>query len=165
MNVFPEATSSSSGMPRGRSLYGDLPDQLTRPESFASQVRDILALRSSFGLDVATQVDIPDVAHPGMLVLVHRLDEGDATLEEPTIQVTVLNFTGEAIDGTVRSPAFIARRTVSDATTGESIGHVDDLQSFSVTLPPYGGLFLLLDAPVPVPDPVDEEFTAAEPVA
>ncbi|RFA19839.1 maltose alpha-D-glucosyltransferase [Subtercola boreus] len=145
MNVFPDATSSSSGMPRGRSLYGSLPEQLVAESSFALSVKQILDLRSSFGLDIASQVDIPDVAHPGMLVMVHRLDEGDTTIEDPRMQITVLNFTGEAVDGTVRSPALVARRSVVDATTREEIGRVDDLQSFSVSLPPYGGLFLVIE--------------------
>ncbi|PPF88279.1 maltose alpha-D-glucosyltransferase [Subtercola sp. Z020] len=148
MNVFPEATASSSGMPRGRSLYGSLPEQLTSPGSFALSVRQILDLRSSYGLDIASQVDIPSVAHPGMLVMVHRLDEGDPTMEDPRLQITVLNFTGEEIEGTVRSDALIARRSVVDATTREEIGRVDDLQSFSVSLPPYGGLFLIIEPEV-----------------
>ncbi|TIH39060.1 maltose alpha-D-glucosyltransferase [Subtercola vilae] len=148
MNVFPAATASSSGMPRGRSLYGSLPEQLADDNSFASSVKKILALRSASALDIGSQVDIPNVAHPGMLVMVHRLDEGDATLIDPPLQVTVLNFSGEHIEGTVRSPALASRRTVTDATTGDEIGRVDDLQSFAVSLPPYGGLFLLIGAEI-----------------
>ncbi len=143
MDVDPEATVSSSGMPRGRSLYGSLPHQLESEDSFASQVSKILTMRSTLGIDVGTQLDIPDVAHPGMLVMVHRLDEGDATLEDARIQVTVLNFTGDTIEGTVRSSALTPRRVVYDAQTGDEIGRVDDLQSFSVRLEPFAGLCLL----------------------
>jgi hypothetical protein len=64
-------------------------------------------------------------------------------MEDARIQVTVLNFTGETIEGTVRSEALTPRRTVYDATTGEEIGRVDDLQSFTVRLAPYAGLCLL----------------------
>lgn len=144
MDVDPDATVSSSGMPRGRSLYGSLPQQLVTEDSFASRVSRILSIRSSLGIDVGTQLDIPDVAHPGMLVMVHRLDGGDSTLENAQVQVTVLNFTGETIEGTVRSSALIARRTVTDAETGDEVGRVDDLESFSVRLAPYAGLFLLI---------------------
>ncbi|WP_411720796.1 maltose alpha-D-glucosyltransferase [Mycetocola sp.] len=143
MDVDTDAVVSSSGMPRGRSLYGSLPDQLGREDSFASQVSRVLSIRSTLGIDVGTQLDIPDVAHQGMLVMVHRLDEGDASMEDARIQVTVLNFTGETIEGTVRSEALTPRRTVYDATTGEEIGRVDDLQSFTVRLEPYAGLCLL----------------------
>jgi trehalose synthase len=147
MDVAPEATTSAAGMPRGRSLYGSLPEQLASEHSFANGLRAVLATRAQYDIAAATQIDIPDVAHPGMLVLVHRLDGGDATREDAPIQVTVLNFTGETIEGTVRSSAFTPRLAVSDVSTGGEIGWVDDLQSFGVWLGPYGGLFLVLTPP------------------
>jgi len=150
MDVDPNATSSSSGMPRGRSLYGSLPDQLGSADSFASQLAAVLKTRADFAIDIATQVDIPDVAHPSMLVMVHRLDGGDEQNEEAQLQVTVLNFGNETIEGTVRSTALLPRSTVVDATTGEDVGRVDDLQSFSVHLPPYAGLFLTVSPDEPV---------------
>jgi hypothetical protein len=131
-------------MPLGRSLYGSLPDQLASDKSFVSGLRSVLDTRRRHDIAVATQVDVPDVAHPGMLVLVHRLDGGDASRVDAPVQVTVLNFTGETIEGTVHSTHFIPRHCVVDATTGGEIGWVDDLQSFGVWLGPYGGLFLVL---------------------
>jgi hypothetical protein len=132
-------------MPRGRSLFGSLPAQLRRPDSFASRLKGILRVRAEYCIDVATQIDVPDVAHPGMLVMVHRLDEGDRTREDAREQVTVLNFSDEAIEGTVRSDVLTPRRAVIDVETGDEIGRVDDLNSFSVSLAPYAGLFLVLD--------------------
>ncbi|WP_422631934.1 maltose alpha-D-glucosyltransferase [Pseudokineococcus basanitobsidens] len=144
LDVDPGATTSASGMPRARSLYGSLPSQLEQPDSFATRLRDVLALRAQHHLATATQVDVPDVAHPGMLVLVHRLDGGDASLHAATLQVTVLNFTGERVEGTVRSDTFSPRAAVLDARDGGEVGWVDDLRSFSVWLSPYSGLFLVL---------------------
>ena len=144
LDVAPEATTSSSGMPRGRSLYGSLPDQLEREDSFASGLRGVLAIRAEHDVAVASQVDVPDVAHPAMLVLVHRLDGGDPTLEDARLQVTVLNFSGEPIAGTVRSDTFAPGMAVVDAATGGEIGFVDNLQSFAIWLGPYGGMFLVL---------------------
>lgn len=141
------ASASSSGMPRGRSLYGSITQQLTDANSFASRLKRILRLRSKFGLDVATQVDIPDVAHPGMLVMVHRLDGGDATLADAPMQVTVLNFSSEPIESTVRSFSLEAKSTVTDAASRKVLGVVDDLGSFAVRLPAYGQLFLIVRAP------------------
>jgi trehalose synthase len=141
----PGASVSSSGMPRGRSLFGSLPAQLRRPDSFASRLKGILRVREEYCIDVATQIDVPDVAHPGMLVMVHRLDEGDRTREDAHEQVTVLNFSDETIEGTVRSDVLTPRRAVIDVETGDEIGRVDDLNSFSVSLAPYAGLFLVLD--------------------
>ena len=45
MDYQPEAVESSSGMPRGRSLYGSLPEQLKNRTSFVSRLREILAVR------------------------------------------------------------------------------------------------------------------------
>ena len=143
LDVDPSATRSAAGMPRGRSLYGSLPDQLDDPTSFASRLAGILDLRREQGIATSTQVDIPEVAHAGMLVLVHRIDNGDPTADAP-VQVTVLNFSAEPIEGSVRSEHLVAQSEVVDAATGETIGRVDDLQSFSVSLPAYGAMFLVL---------------------
>ena len=144
LDVDPAATRSAAGMPRGRALYGPLPAQLDDPASFASRLAGILDLRREHGIATATQVDIPEVAHAGMLVLVHRLDNGDAEANAP-MQVTVLNFSAEAVEGTVRSEHLVPQSEVTNAATGETVGRVDDLQSFSVSLPAYGAMFLVLE--------------------
>ena len=144
LDVDPTATRSAAGMPRGRALYGPLPAQLDDPASFASRLAGILDLRREHGIATATQVDIPEVAHAGMLVLVHRLDNGDAEANAP-MQVTVLNFSAEAVEGTVRSEHLVPQSEVTNAATGETVGRVDDLQSFSVSLPAYGAMFLVLE--------------------
>jgi trehalose synthase len=144
MDLNPAASASGSGVPRGRSLYGSLPDQLDSVDSFASGLRTILRVREAYGVATGTQLDVPDVAHPGMLVLIHRLDEGDSSFEDAPIQITVLNFTDTEIDGTVRSPALPARRMVTDVLTGQDLGRVDDLQSFLVRLGPYESVFLVV---------------------
>ncbi|GAA1977077.1 maltose alpha-D-glucosyltransferase [Microbacterium pumilum] len=148
IDADPLAQRSLSGMPRGRSLYGSLPSQFESPDSFAAQLTDVISVRRDHGVAVATQIDVPDVAHGAMLVLVHRLDEGSGD-DAATIQLTVLNFSAESVDGTVHSAALPPQRDVVDAATGETIAHVDDLQSFIVHLEPYGGLFLLLREPEP----------------
>lgn len=149
LDVAPAATRSAAGMPRGRALYGPLPAQLADPESFASRLAGILDIRRRHGIATASQVDIPEVAHAGMLVLVHRLDEGDPQAEAP-MQATVLNFSAEPTEGTVRSEQLVPGSEVVDAATGEALGRVDDLQSFAVSLPAYGALFLVLTPPEPV---------------
>lgn len=151
LDVDPQATRSAAGMPRGRSLYGSLPTQFTDEESFASRLSQIIDLRRRHGIATATQVDVPEVAHHGMLVLVHRLDDGAHDPDAP-LQVTVLNFAGEPVEGTVRSKQLARRSEVRDAATGEVIGHVDDLQSFTVSLPAYGAVFLLLEPGEPDED-------------
>lgn len=164
LDVAPEASRSAAGMPRARSLYGSLPAQLARRDSFAAGLRALLETRRAHGIAVASQVDVPQVAHQSMLVMVHRLDGGDARLEDAPLQITVLNFSGETIEGTVRSKQLPPRSGVVDAESGETIARVDDLQSFAIELPPYGGLFLLLEAPEPLPEEEPRPVTRAMPV-
>lgn len=139
----PEADFSASGMPRARSLYGSLPEQIATPDSFVHQLRAMLATRERFGIATATQVDIPDVAHPGMLVLVHELEELDEA-GLPVIQISALNFRDEAIDGTIRSDSLVPRATVIDVSDDSEIGTVDNLFSFPISIPAYGARFLIL---------------------
>nr|WP_233265616.1 maltose alpha-D-glucosyltransferase [Leifsonia sp. AG29] len=143
LGVAPDAERSASGMPRARSLYGILPDQLRDPESFASRLRRLLELRSRYGIASGRQIDVPDVAHPGMLVLVHELDELDDQ-GLPTVQLTVLNMTGAEVDGTVRSEALPLGATVIDADDDSEFATVDNLASFPLRIGPYGARFLVL---------------------
>ncbi|HET6918102.1 MAG TPA: maltose alpha-D-glucosyltransferase [Jiangellaceae bacterium] len=138
MGYAPTAAASSSGMSRGRSLYGDLPTQLADPGSFASRLGRILAVRDSCGIATAEQLDVPTVAHKSMLVMVHRLGG------EGRLQATVLNFSAESVTGTVRSEWFPAGATVTDMFTDRRIADVDDLNSFSVSLAGHAGLPLLV---------------------
>lgn len=147
MGVNPAATKSPAGMPRGRSLYGSIPDQLADETSFLRQLQAILRVRSHYGIATSRQIDVPEVAHRGMLVLVHELaDEG-------RYQLTVLNFANEEVTGSVRSEKLPPGSTVSDMFTGKSIATVDDLHSFAVEMPPHHGMSLLVEAPAEGPEP------------
>ena len=137
MHVAPLARESSAGMPRGRSLYGTIPEQLDDPDSFISGLHNILAIRKRFGIATARQVDVPDVSHPGLLVLVHELADG-------TLQTTVLNFSQEAVAGSVRSEAFPPGAVVVDTGTDEQVGDVDNLHAFGIALNGLQGMSLLI---------------------
>jgi trehalose synthase len=141
MDLNPSATQSMAGMPRGRSLYGSIPEQLADDTSFLRQLQAILRVRSHYGIATSRQVDIPEVSHRGMLVLVHEL------AEEGQYQLTVLNFANEDIAGTVRSEQLPPGSQVSDMFSGNHVGAVDDLHSFAVELPPHHGMSLLVEAP------------------
>ena len=141
MGVNPSATRSGAGMPRGRSLYGSIPEQLADEASFLRQLQAILRVRSYYGIATSRQVDIPEVSHRGMLVLVHQLDE------DGQYQLTVLNFANEEIAGTVRSEKLPPGATVADMFTGEHLATVDDLHSFAVEMPAHHGMSLLVKDP------------------
>lgn len=142
MGFNPEAEESTSGMPKAQSLYGTLAEQLEDESSFARQLARILAVREEHGIASSALVDVPDVSHRGMLVMVHLLESGRQ-------EVTVLNFSGQEVAGTVRSEMLEPESTVTDAFTGDPVGTVDDLFSFHLQLGPHEGTALLVDAPVP----------------
>ena len=141
MGVNPRATRSAAGMPRGTSLYGSLPEQLDDETSFARQLQAILAVRDRYGIAVSRQIDVPDVAHRGMLVLVHQLADPDQ------LALTVLNFANEAVSGTVRSEHLVPGSEVLDMFADDPIATVDDLSSLHVELHPHGGMALLVRRP------------------
>ncbi|MEK8073347.1 maltose alpha-D-glucosyltransferase [Rhodococcoides navarretei] len=137
MGYFPEAVRSESGIPRGRSLYGSLPEQLADPHSFARQLARIIELRNKFGIATAQQIDIPTVSHKGLLVMVHELSQG-------TIQATVLNFSSEEISATIQSKHLVPGTCAIDVFDDNEIATVDELNSFPMTLQPYEGVAVVL---------------------
>ncbi len=150
MGAAPTATRSASGMPRGRSLYGTIPDQLADETSFLRQLQAILAVRTRYGIAVAEQVDVPAVAHHGMLVLVHRLAPGpapDGGDGAGRLHLSVLNFAAEHVTATVRSEHLVPGAVVTDMFNDQRVGVVDDLRGFAVELEPHQGHALLVTLP------------------
>ncbi|MCU1572936.1 MAG: trehalose synthase [Micrococcaceae bacterium] len=139
MGSNPSATTSASGMPKAVNLYGTLPDQLQDPTSFATRLSRVLAVRQASGLAKGVLLDVPDVSHPALLVMVHQLPSGQ-------LEITVLNFSGQALSGTVRSTHLEYGATITDAFTGDEVGAVDDLHSFQVNIDGYDGTALLVGA-------------------
>jgi len=128
MGFDPDVATSSSGLPRGRALYGTLPEQLEDETSFASRLADVLHVRADNGIATGEQLDVPSVDHPGVLVMVHTL-EGT-----PDRQMTVLNFGRDDVVTTVTSASLFEGARVIDMTTGETVGRVDAARSVQVPL-------------------------------
>ena len=87
----PGVTKSSSDLPRAQALYGPLPEQLKRPDSFASELRKMLRVRAQYRINESEQVELPAVQARGLVVMVHRLPDGAGT------QVTAVNFGRTAV--------------------------------------------------------------------
>jgi trehalose synthase len=98
VNLNPDAATSQAGLPRAETLYGPIDEQLQRPDSFASQLQRLLAVRQAYGIYASQQTMIPDVVSPGLLVMVHELPDARGT------QVTALNFGAEPIEETIVLP-------------------------------------------------------------
>jgi trehalose synthase len=128
---------ASHALPLARSLYGPLPQQLRDPTSFASRLRRILAIRQRYGIATSRQVDVPEVPHRALLVMVHELDAG-------TRQVTALNFGPAPVSGTVRSDHLPAGAVITSVPDGEVLASVDDLHGFGLELSPYAGACLIV---------------------
>jgi trehalose synthase len=137
MDYRPETTESPSKIPRGRSLYGSLPQQLQEPDSFAARLRHILELRSRCGIATAVQLDVPAVPDKAMLVMIHELNTGQ-------VQMTVLNFAARPISGRITSQHLPASSTVIDMSTGATVANIDAQHTVAVTLAPHEGRSLRL---------------------
>jgi len=135
MGFSPGNARSTAGIPRGRALYGPLNEQLTREDSFASRLAEIIRVRTKFDIATARQVAVPEVPARSMLVMIHQLASG-------TLQVTALNFGPEPVAGSVRSDVLPPGAVVTDMSGGEQIGDVDNLGAFGIALGAYQGMAL-----------------------
>ena len=137
MDHQPAVEHSSSGMPRGRSLYGSLTSQLGDDTSFVRRLGRMLDVRERCGIATASQVDVPQPSHQSILVMVHEGVAGCA------IQATVLNFMREPVTARVSSGHFEPGAVAIDLLTDAEVGVVDDLRAVEVEVPGFGGLFLV----------------------
>lgn len=137
INRNPGADCSAAGLPRARALYGPVDAQLKDPNSFASQLRHLLAVRERYELYAARQLAIPDVQSPGLLVMVHELPHALMN------QVTVLNFSGDPIDEIVHLENIRGGGLV-DMLTDETVGTLTNTGDLPVLLPPYTGKSYLI---------------------
>ncbi|WP_456027059.1 maltose alpha-D-glucosyltransferase [Pseudomonas capeferrum] len=135
VDLNPEAELSAGQMPRSKALYGSLNQQLQDPQSFASQLQKILAVRSAYGIAASRQILVPDVEHPGLLIMVHELPAGKGT------QITALNFSNSAITETLHLPN-IAPGPVVDIINERVEGDLTAEGEFTITLDAYEGLAL-----------------------
>jgi trehalose synthase len=137
VNVDPDATASLAGLPKAPMLYGSIDEQLKRPDSFASQLQKLLAVRQSFELYASRQVLVPDVQSPGLLVMVHELPFDKGT------QVTALNFGPTPIEEIIILPD-VEPGSVVDMINGTIDGNVTNMGQLRILLDGYEGKSLRL---------------------
>ncbi|MDY7565368.1 maltose alpha-D-glucosyltransferase [Pseudomonas sp. RTC3] len=135
VDLDPDAEFSAGNMPRPKTLYGSLVDQLQRPDSFVSLLKKILAVRRAYDIAASRQILIPDVQHPGLLIMVHELPAGKGT------QITALNFSAEPVVETLHLPD-IAPGPVVDIINERVEGDLTEQGEFTITLDAYEGLAL-----------------------
>ncbi len=141
-DAVPEATHSAGGLPRAEALYGPITAQLEDPDSFASQLKRLLAVRDAYDIAASEQLDIPDVESPGLLVMVHELPDRRGR------QVTALNFGREPVDETVHLD--IPRSgPVFDMLAATVEGEVGEDGLLRLQLDPLQGRALRIAYPLP----------------
>ncbi|HEX8593041.1 MAG TPA: maltose alpha-D-glucosyltransferase [Pseudomonas sp.] len=143
VDLDPEAEFSAGNMPRPKTLYGSLVSQLKRPDSFASQLKKILAVRRAYDIAASKQILIPDVQHPGLLIMVHELPAGKGT------QITALNFSDQPIVETLHL-SDVAPGPVVDIINERVEGDLTEQGEFTITLDPYEGLALRVVSALPM---------------
>lgn len=138
MGLNPSVQRSAGGLPRARSLYGPLPQQLRSPDSFAAQLRKLLRIRTEYRLNEAVQLDVPAVRAPGILVLLHQLpaDRG--------LEITALNFGSTRVTESVPIAPGAPGAEVIDLLTDRPAGRLSPERKLSLSLGPHEGAVLLI---------------------
>ncbi len=127
----PKAARSAAGIPVAVALYGPLPKQLRKPDSFASQLARMLKTRSDLRLFAGELVDVPAVHSRGLLVLANQLPDHGG------LEVTAVNFGPTPVDESV---------AVAGVTDGQQAVDVLDPKSPSIKIEAGGRLRLSLKA-------------------
>jgi trehalose synthase len=146
MGYNPSAQKSSWGLPRAKALYGPLPEQLKDPNSFASQLRHILKVRSDYELAVAQVLDVPDIDNQGVFFIVMRLPEGNL------IAITALNFTRSSVEEDIDLANIkglenrtLFKHTIRDALYGTTEGNIAEDKTFRVKLEGWQTKLLIIE--------------------
>ncbi|MBX3010534.1 MAG: maltose alpha-D-glucosyltransferase [Caldilineaceae bacterium] len=132
IDANPQATASAAGLPRATMLYGPLTTQLQQPDSFANQLRHLLAVRQQYQIYASRQLAILQPQAKALLVMVHELPDQRGR------QVTALNFGPTPIEETVVIPGF-AGGTVTEMLTGETWVQTTPDESLVLHLPGFTG--------------------------
>jgi maltose alpha-D-glucosyltransferase/alpha-amylase len=142
LNANPNATQSAVfGLPKAQALYGSLPDQLKSPNSFASQLKQMLAARKKYRLAEGQMLSVPKVSDAAVCVLVMRLPDSQ------NLAITALNYgrgsTSVQVDLTQVPPGIpstaVAGQTALDIVTGQNAGVVSNAGQLTVDLDNLAG--------------------------
>lgn len=125
----PQAAASALGIPKATALYKSLPQQLQDEQSFAYQLKEMLAVREKYNIASATQIEIVDNIDSRILVMIHRLGNTN-------IQITILNFSNEKVQTSFSSKNLAGVVQLSDACAHYKNYDVQN-NKIDITLNPY----------------------------
>lgn len=132
------AKQSAAGLPRADTLYGSLPEQLKDPQSFASKLKHMLAVRQQYRIYESRQLPLPDVKSPGLVVMVHQLPD------DLGYEVTAINFGRKPLREQVTIAELKGKASVSDLLSPESKAPRLSGARLALNLQPLEGKALLI---------------------
>jgi trehalose synthase len=146
MGVNPKAETSRFGLPRARTLYGPLPEQLKDTDSFASQLKRMLTARKKYRIAEGELVAVPKVANSALCLLVMRLPG------KPALAITALNYSQKPVRERINLRTVkglkvptLAGQPVINSVSGKTEGTVNLQGALNIELEGWSGKTLIID--------------------
>jgi hypothetical protein len=147
LGINPNALTSSLGLPRTRTLYDPLPKQLKDPNSFAIQLKRLLAARKRYKIALAKLLAVPESSHSAVCILVMRPPDSAAII------ITALNFGRESIKEEVDfkklkqlSEVPFSGKVILNCISDKAEGGIDNDGKMRISLGPWSGKTYSIDA-------------------
>ncbi|HTK75632.1 MAG TPA: hypothetical protein VL371_10275, partial [Gemmataceae bacterium] len=126
------ATTSAIGLPRAKTLYGPVPEQLRDFDSFASRLKSMLAARRQYRVAEGELLAVPEPKSPGVCALILKLPDHP-------LAVTVLNFGREDADDVIELPPSPTPGPWTDIFTGRPGNATNEAGRLRVHIPALSG--------------------------
>ena len=135
-----DAIRSQAGITKAQPLFGTLPEQLKKPDSYISQLKHILAVREKYKIPLSDMVMIAEAKNPGLCILVNQLPDSKKYL------ITALNFSNQAVEEKIRLKEIknISGKNVIDILKDEKDSIVTADSSVNILLRSLSGKILLI---------------------
>jgi trehalose synthase len=156
MNYQPNATQSAVlQLPKAQELYGPLPTQLQNPNSFASQIKQMLEARAKYGIQNATMNAVPPTGNQAVAVYAMTLPNSTS------LAITALNYgrtpNTVQIDLTQIPPGIpasqLAGQTALDIISQQNAGVVSNAGQLTIDLDSLTGRTLVIQRQGGTPAP------------
>jgi maltose alpha-D-glucosyltransferase/alpha-amylase len=145
LGTNPDEDSSSFELPRAQTLYGPLPEQLASPDSFASQLKRMLAARKQYRLAEGEMLAVPNVGNRAVCVLAMKLPDSGV------LAITALNYGRKLasieldLTAVPRFPTeSTAGQTALDIVEGQRVGAVSGKGRLAIELEELSGRTVVL---------------------
>jgi trehalose synthase len=140
LGINPNARTSALGLPRTRTLYGPLPQQLKDPDSFAMQLKRMLVARKKYKIELAKLVAVPETSHSAVCLLVMHPPDSGSTI------ITALNFSHESVREEVDFKKLMqtlglnsSGNVILNCLTDKAEGSIDNEGKMRISLAPWTG--------------------------